>query len=726
MGQTTARLYRSMQNRRVLARYICALLVLAGLTAGSFVTMRHLIGGMKQGEVLITEAADLRSAIHKTMLALDAIAQGNPEAASRAAREAEALNSGLDRLITTMVRVGADQEDWALIQDPDTGLQASVLALVQTATAADRRGAVGPGGIPHMLESKESRGDTMTGPAISAMDQGGHVEPHGTEARALATSPLPSHRSTSHAGHSPAMASIDTLIEHLRGDRQAEQKRTSRLHDLLGVATLVILLAEAFVVFRPLMSRADREAARADVALSELEYLASHDALTGLLNRGQIDRILDIAVHEASSESRQLGLVLLDLDEFKPINDRFGHAAGDAVLVAVANRIRGLVGPTGVAGRLGGDEFIVLVRGSQVEKEVAALASRLLDELRKPFEYRGQLLHPRASIGYAVFPAAGSDVATLLSAADSAMYTAKRSGRGRVSVFSEQMRAEADRTRRLERDVREAFEGGQFDVRYDAVFDTSLGLIGVEGLPHWHHPARGSVPTDQLLAEVAAVGQTPALTDFVIFTALAQAAEWQRLHLPFGAIHVNAGEGFLRRGDACSVLQHALVSSGLDSAALVIRLGAEVLIDDPVIARAIHGLQDMGIAVGIGGFGTGSRPLLALEGINIGFVALGREVLVRAEASKEGKAVVAAMLELCRAMGKDVLMQDIDTAALAELAQSEHVTARQGKHLCGRMDAAEMTAFIRKAASGPAPRVCPVTDAEDAPRTLSVLGRPAA
>jgi diguanylate cyclase (GGDEF)-like protein len=426
----------SAATRSVLGRYVIALLILGVLTALSFMVVQSLIAQMEASEDVVAQASELRSSIHKTMLALDRISMGDQAEARKEARfEAEGLQAGLGKLLDTFNRSEPQTEIRSIMDDPHDGLARQVHMLIERANAA-------------VAEHQ----DPLHAPSAHSGSASSHTEPMNHRSHGGGGAPHMAHG----AHRAPAMKAVDALIKKLRENAHAEQEHAAFVHNALGVSMLVILLIEAAIIFRPLLKRAETETQRADLVTSELEYLAVHDALTGLLNRGQIDRVLSVAVQEAVNTNRQLGLILLDLDGFKAVNDTLGHAAGDAVLTAVAKRVQNILCSTSIGGRLGGDEFIVILPDLQKESEAETIAMQLLSSISEPVYFEGREIIPDASIGYAMFPIAGSNVAALLSAADLAMYNAKRSGRGRISKFSEQMRAESERARLIDSEIKSA------------------------------------------------------------------------------------------------------------------------------------------------------------------------------------------------------------------------------------------------------------------------------
>jgi diguanylate cyclase (GGDEF)-like protein len=668
-------------TRSALVRYLIALAILAILTSFSFVVLRSLMSQMRESEIVIAEASDLRSAIHKTMLALDKItANAEPDVLLAARTEAEILRSGLDRVLILLTQAGADAGAWEIVKNPDTGLERSARGLIERGLTPEP--ASSTAAEPMMPMEMAVAPDDPGAGSMGTMDMGNMDE----AAAASGGQPRP---------HSVAMMAVDDLIEELRADARAEQSRIALIHDGLGVGTLLILLIEAVLIFRPLLKSAETATRRADAATHELEYLAAHDALTGLLNRGQIDRVLHVAVAEAASFNQQLGLILLDLDEFKPINDSLGHAAGDAVLKKVAERIGAILRPGDIAGRLGGDEFIVVMPSVEHEADVKTVAERILESMAAPLQFEGHEIVPKASIGYALFPIAGSDVEALMAAADLAMYNAKRTGRGKVSEFSDQLRAEAERTRAVEQGLRDAFSERQFEVHYQTIHSARDGRVSaIEALVRWRNPERGILEPEEFLQDVRRTGRMTALTHLVMSEALAQFSVWRAAELAPSAIHINISEEFLSQPEAASTVARALRAHGVRPTEVVLELTEEVQMEDARIRAATEALHKVGIGLAIDDFGVGVVSLRELWSPYIGMVKLDGEVVREALASNDRLAVLASLSELCRSMGKTLVAEGVETEDMATMLRAAGFDLLQGFLFDRPRPAADATAFL--------------------------------
>jgi diguanylate cyclase (GGDEF)-like protein len=672
----------------MMVRYVAALLILAVITAISFGVVRHLIDDMQSSEALIAEAADLRSSIHKTMLALDGVAAGDPEAARLAGAEAETLSAGMDRMLISLLRADADPAAWSLVRGSADSLEPNVRMLVQRALEAS------PGRSAPHAAPPTAHGEMQMQPRGAAVPEQGHAaKPPAAAERGGHGSPAAGHG----AGNAPAMAAVDYLIERLREGARSRQEWSGTVHDLLGFGTMLVLLVEAVIIFRPLLKKAETETKRAARAVSELEHLASHDALTGLLNRGQIDRVLALAVADAASANRPLGLILLDLDEFKPINDTLGHAAGDAVLVEVGARIQAALRPSDIVGRLGGDEFIIVLPEVGHEADVKEVADRILACVGRPVHFNSHEITPAASIGFAVFPVAGSDVPSLLAAADLAMYSAKRTGRGRVSEFSDWMRAESERSRAMKKSLADAFEQRQLEVHFQCIRRAEdMKVAGVEALVRWRHPQKGLLLPGEFLDDIRKAGMGIALTHLVLSEALSQYAVWTAAGLSLDAVHVNVEADFLREPEAAAVVQRLLATKAVAASGLVLDVAGQVQMEDERVQRCVGALHDLGVGIALGDFGTRGASIVGLNHPGFTMVKLGRDLVDQYAGAPDGLATIAPLSALLRSMGKTILAEGVETEKQAKLLKAADVDLLQGFLYHRPQSAAETAAYLHE------------------------------
>jgi EAL domain-containing protein (putative c-di-GMP-specific phosphodiesterase class I) len=312
-----------------------------------------------------------------------------------------------------------------------------------------------------------------------------------------------------------------------------------------------------------------------------------------------------------------------------------------------------------------------------------------------PIHFEGHEIAPNASIGYALFPIAGSDVAALMAAADLAMYSAKRTGRGKVSEFSEQLRAEAERARAVERGLRDAFSERQFEVYYQTIHSArDGGISAVEALVRWRHPERGILVPAEFLGDVRRTGRMAALSHLVMSEAVAQFSVWRAAGLSPGAIHINIGGDFLREPEAVSTVTRVLRTHGVRPSEVVLEVTDDAETEDTRARAAIEALHDAGIGLAMDDFGVGMVSLLELWSPSIEMVKLDREVVHEAFASGDRLAVLASLSGLCRSMGKTLVAEGVETEEMATMLHAAGFALLQGFHFSRPRPAADTTAYL--------------------------------
>ena len=428
-----------------------------------------------------------------------------------------------------------------------------------------------------------------------------------------------------------------------------------------------------------------------------LAWQASHDDLTGLPNRTALLRCITDALAERRDGAEATGLLVLDLDSFKTVNDSLGHEVGDALLRQVAARLVEQVRPGDVVGRLGGDQFVVLARGCD-SSEAAALAFRLQTTFALPFVAEGISVPVSASIGVAVSRTESDDAHQLLSDADAAMYAAKCSGRDRVHLFSPGLR-EAARWRlevatRLREDAID-----QLVVHYQPVVRLDTGAVdGVEALVRWQHPERGLLPPDSFLSVAEETGQVIPITRWLLRETTLRAAEWAAQGLPL-RMSVNVSARHFSAETLVRDVRVALRESGLPADQLVLELTETTVAEDPTRAEdQLTVLRSFGVRVAIDDFGTGWSSLAQLFALPIGTLKIDRSLLTAAERASAGEtgAVLAAIVGLTRTLGISSVAEGVETAEHLEMVRDAGCDLAQGWLLGQPMPAHEIPGFVRR------------------------------
>jgi diguanylate cyclase (GGDEF)-like protein/PAS domain S-box-containing protein len=387
----------------------------------------------------------------------------------------------------------------------------------------------------------------------------------------------------------------------------------------------------------------------------ELNHQAFHDTLTGLANRSLFVDRLSHAMDRAHRENNPVAVLFLDLDDFKTVNDSFGHPVGDEILVNVAERIRSATRPSDTVARFGGDEFAVLLESGTMPEAAQEVAERIIEALTPTFRVRTNDYVVRASIGIAVAQRNQDTPEDLLRDADLAMYVAKRNGKGHFEMYRPKMHEVALRRLETEVGIREGLESGQFEVFYQPIVRSHSGqLVATEALVRWRHPRRGLLTPVEFIDVAEKTGLIVALGAHVLSAATRQAQSW-RLSGLVGEefyVSVNLSTLQLQESELVNNVARALEDSGLPAEALVLEVTESGLVESlDVIVPRLLALRSLGVRLAIDDFGTGYSSLSYLADFPINFVKIDKSFVDRVTLGTEGSAVVQGIIDLSRAMG---------------------------------------------------------------------------
>ncbi|GAB3456493.1 putative bifunctional diguanylate cyclase/phosphodiesterase [Kineococcus endophyticus] len=378
----------------------------------------------------------------------------------------------------------------------------------------------------------------------------------------------------------------------------------------------------------------EREQLQADLA-----HQAAHDALTELPNRAQTLVLTERALHRAARQGSRVGLLFLDLDHFKAVNDSFGHAAGDELLRTAAARMHATVRGGDVVCRLGGDEFVVLVEGVEDEKGLVDLGERLITALSAPVALAGlpQAQHVRvgASVGVAVSVPGTLDAERLVRDADAAAYRAKGAGRGVVEVFDDELRAELSARTELETALRSGLDSGELVLYYQPVLDLETGRTkSVEALVRWIRPGHGLVPPDAFIPVAEASSLVCDLGRWALAEATAQLVRWDAEGGHRGGLDVavNISGRHLAQAHLLDDVTDALTASGIHPNRLTVEITETVLVDEPLALEHLRSLRELGVRVAIDDFGTGYTSIGQLSRLPVDVLKIDRSFVSSPEA----------------------------------------------------------------------------------------------
>jgi diguanylate cyclase (GGDEF)-like protein len=424
------------------------------------------------------------------------------------------------------------------------------------------------------------------------------------------------------------------------------------------------------------------------------EHEAAHDALTGLPNRTSLRFSIDQALARHRRDGHPFGLLLIDMDDFKRINDTLGHHVGDDLLTHFAERLRSAVRPDDQVARLGGDEFAVIVQDAD-EPDVRSVAQRIRAAVLDPIQLHGLALDVEMSIGIAICPNHGRDGDTLLRCADVAMYTAKEAHVGIECYAPERDRNSADRLGLLG-DLRRAIDEHELELYYQPkVAPSDSSLLGVEALVRWPHPLRGLVPPDEFIPLAERSGIMPLLTERVVTLALEQLVAWRDMgmHVP---IAVNISPTDLADDRLTRLVREGLRRHQLAPGLLHLEITERVVAEDGEETYAVlRDLRDMGVTISLDDFGTGYSSLLRLQSLPVDEIKIDRAFVSCLSDGEEAVGIVRAVIELAHALGLPAIAEGVETEAEWRLLNALGCDGAQGWYVARPMPRAQATEWAR-------------------------------
>ena len=430
----------------------------------------------------------------------------------------------------------------------------------------------------------------------------------------------------------------------------------------------------------------------------KIEYMAHHDSLTDLPNRVLLNDRLQYVL-ERVQRGEMVAVHHLDLDQFKAVNDTFGHPCGDKLLRIVADRLRGLVGETDTIARMGGDEFVIVQAKIADPAEATSLAQGVIDTLSKPYDIDGQQAVIGVSIGISVGPGDGSNPDKLLRNADLALYRAKSDGRGTFRFFEPVMDLQMQTRRIMEQDLRKALPAGEFELHYQPVVNlASKEISGFEALIRWNHPSKGMISPADFIPLAEEIGFIVPMGEWVIRQACATAAQWpDELHV---AVNISAIQ--FRNPGLMQVIVGALAASGLAATRLEIEITESVLLHNKEATLAVlHQLRALGIRIAMDDFGTGYSSLTDLQSFPFDKIKIDRSFVKNITENSSSLNIVRAIAALANGMGMTATAEGVETAEQLQSIASEGCTEMQGFLFSRPLPAAEIE---RKFLSGRGPK----------------------
>jgi diguanylate cyclase (GGDEF)-like protein/PAS domain S-box-containing protein len=396
---------------------------------------------------------------------------------------------------------------------------------------------------------------------------------------------------------------------------------------------------------------------------NELSWQATHDALTGLPNRLLFVDRLERAVAHSRRHAGLVALCYMDLDQFKPINDQYGHEVGDQVLIATAARLRAALREEDTVARLGGDEFVVLLPDVNNSDEVNTVLARVQEAIAEPLEFKGGIAHPAASIGVTIYPFDDSDADTLLRHADQAMYTAKQSGRNRVCIFDPEQGKRLEVRRQDTERIRKALANRELVLHYQPKVNMRQGkVVGVEALLRWQHPERGLVPPLEFLPLIEQSDLIVDVGEWVLQEALGQMEAWHSQGLDF-SVSINIAARQLQRADFVERLQRCLAQHpNLPPDRLELEILESAALEDMGHARTvIRASRELGVRFALDDFGTGYSSLAYLKHLPADTVKIDRSFVRDILDDPDDLALTEAVISLAEVFRRTVVAEGVES-----------------------------------------------------------------
>lgn len=395
----------------------------------------------------------------------------------------------------------------------------------------------------------------------------------------------------------------------------------------------------------------------------ELEHQSNHDALTGLANRVLLDDRIQQAIVHAERAQRNTAVFLLDLDRFKVINDSLGHSQGDAVLLAVAERLSACISPGDTLSRLGGDEFAIVMTHVNHPADARIMAQKILNAFEQPFPLGNRELRITTSIGASLYPRDGEQSEDLLRHADAAMYQAKKQGGNGFQFCSEEMDTRAHKALELEGDLRQALQLGSFVLHYQPKVKIASGKIdGCEALVRWNHPDKGMISPDDFIPLAEETGLIIALGEWVLREACRQFKAWQAQGLPPIKIAVNLSARQFLQSDFVESIQTILSEFDIDPHWLDLELTESMVMEDPDrIAKLLAELKQIGFALSLDDFGTGYSSLNYLRRFPIDCLKIDRSFILDVASDATAASVANSVIGIAHSLGIHAIAEGVET-----------------------------------------------------------------
>nr|WP_320009566.1 EAL domain-containing protein [uncultured Desulfobulbus sp.] len=429
----------------------------------------------------------------------------------------------------------------------------------------------------------------------------------------------------------------------------------------------------------------------------QLEHQANYDPLTGLANRHLLHTRLDLAISQAKRDRLLLGVLFLDLDNFKQINDTLGHDAGDDVIREFGSRLKSSVRDLDTVARIAGDEYVVLLYAPQNLVQVTTIVRRLLDTINHKFIVRNREIYIGASVGIALYPKDGPESQTLLSNADAAMYRAKQHDKGSFRFYTEDLNKDAIQWLELKQELHHALTSGQFELYYQPQYSIQEKRItGAEALLRWNHPTRGILHPELFVTLAEETGLIVPIGNWIIKTAIADAQQWQQAYGQPLRLSINISARQFRYDDLGELLDQAITQTGFHPLNLELELTESLVMDNPKESnKRLLKLKEKGFSLAMDDFGTGYSSLAYLNYFPFDMIKIDQSFIHQLGKSDEADAIVRAMLHLAKALQLRVVAEGVENQHQRTFLEEEGCEEIQGYWFSHPLRAGEFLTLLQ-------------------------------
>ena len=459
--------------------------------------------------------------------------------------------------------------------------------------------------------------------------------------------------------------------------------------ELVGKELVYAGVTHRMTVIRDISDRKQAEA--------RIQFLAHHDILTHLPNRALLLDRIQIMLASARRNRTEVGIMFIDLDNFKTINDSLGHYAGDELLKRVASRLQSSLRNVDLVGRLGGDEFLVVLADLANAEDIAPVAEKISEAISEPFSLEDQILSVSASIGVSVFPRDGETPDSLIRNADAAMYLAKERGRNNWQFFQPSLNRQAFQALALESGIRKAIKELEFTLHYQPEIRTNTGQpTAVEALIRWKHPELGLLGPDQFISVAEHRGLIMPIGRWVINEAIRQAREWADLGMPI-PVAINLSAVQFKQKDLVEDIAARLKEHGVSGEMIELELTESLFLEDiNAMTRTLGRLKDLGVSLAVDDFGTGYSSLSYLKRYPIDKVKIDRSFVRDIPRDDDDVAITVAIINLAASLNLKVVAEGVETQEQAYFLEEHQCDFLQGYHIARPLPAADALEWLKR------------------------------